>query len=386
MEGPAMRDAAERCPVLFSPTTVAGRQLANRLIMAPLYTGYATVEGRPGPYMLEHYREMGASGLALVVVETTAVAPGGIGSLRMLRAHDDSFLEGLGRIASEVKAGGALACCQINHCGRFAFFGEPVAPSPVAVSGSVPRELAAPEIRELVRAYVTAAARVKQAGFDMVELHGGTGYLLASFVSPRTNQRTDAYGGSLENRMRFPLEVLAAVRDAVGPDFPVGYRFLADEWLPDGLKPAEALRLAAALEKGGAAYLSVLAGTYESFFLPEAIERSRQQGYMAEPARAVKEVVSIPVIAAGRIATPALAEDILTRGQADLIGLARVMLADPEWVRKAREDRASEIVHCKVDCDACMSQVMGGRSVVCAAWSAEKKAEVKGRLRAEQAG
>jgi 2,4-dienoyl-CoA reductase (NADPH2) len=219
----------------------------------------------------------------------------------------------------------------------------------------------------------------------MVELHGGTGYLLASFVSPRTNQRTDDYGGTLEKRLRFPLEVLAAVRDAAGVRFPVGYRFLADEWLPDGLKPAEALHLATALEKGGAAYLSVLAGTYESFFLPEVVERSRQPGYMAELAGAVKRVVSIPVIAAGRMATPALAESVVAKGQADLIGLARVMLADPDWVRKAREGRESEIVACRQDCDACMNQVMGGRSVVCASWSAEKKAEVKGRLMAEQA-
>ena len=379
-----MTNAGSPYPSLFSPSEVGGIKLANRLTMAPLYTGYATPEGRPGPFLLDHYREMGACGLAMVVVESTAVAGAGIGSFRMLRAQDDSFVEGLGRIAAAVKAGGALACCQINHAGRFAFAGEPVAPSAVPVSGSVPRELSTPEIQELVRAYATAAARVKQAGFDMVELHGGTGYLLASFVSPRTNRRDDAYGGASDRRMRFPLEVLEAVRRAVGGTFPVGYRFLAHEWLPDGLGPEESLRLAAALEKGGAAYLSVTAGTYESFFLPEVMELSKREGYMANLARQVRQAVSIPVIAAGRMATPALAERVLDERQADLIGLARVILADPDWVRKAREGRESELIACRQDCDACMSQVMGGKSVVCASWPAAKRAGVKERLKAER--
>lgn len=373
-------------PLLFSPLTLGNRELANRLTMAPLYTGYGTPEGRPGRYMLEHYREMGETGLALVVVESTAVSASGIGSFRMLRAHDDDYLEGLNRVADAVKKGGALACCQINHTGRFAFVGEQVAPSPVPVSGSVPRELTLQEIRSLVQDYASAARRVKQAGFQMVELHGGTGYLLASFVSPRTNQRTDSYGGSLEARMRFPLEVLEAVLDAVGKDFPVGYRFLADEWLPDGFKLHEAEPFAAALEQNGAAYLSVMGGTYESFFLPEVMERFAEDGYMVDLAQRIKQGVSIPVIASGRISTPASAEEILEKNEADLIGLARVILTDPDWVRKAKQGREPEIVHCQPGCDACMNQVMGGRSVICASWPSEKRAAVKKRLKEEQGG
>ena len=235
----------------------------------------------------------------------------------------------------------------------------------------------------MVRAYAASARRVKEAGFDMVELHGGTGYLLASFVSPRTNKRTDAYGGSLEARLRFPLEVLEATRQAVGEGFPVGYRFLVDEWLPGGFGPPEDQPVAEALEKGGVAYLSVMGGTYESFFLPEVIERTAQDGYMSDATARIKEAVSVPVMTAGRISHPGLAEEILEEDQADLIGLARVILADPDWVRKAREGREEEIIHCKTNCDACMTQVMGGRSVICAAWPKEKRSEVKEKLEAE---
>jgi 2,4-dienoyl-CoA reductase (NADPH2) len=377
-----MAPGQERYPKLFSPLNVGNKELANRLIMAPLYTGYATMEGRLSPYLVEHYKKMGESGLAMVVVESVGVTASDMGSLRTIRAHDDANIEDLAQLAQAIHQGGALACCQINHPGRFALLSGPVAPSPVEVSGTVPRELSAQEIQDLAQAYAASARRVKQAGFDMVELHGGTGYLLASFVSPRTNQRTDAYGGSLEARMRFPLEVLEASREAVGQDFPVGYRFLADEWLPGGFAPPEDEPFAKALEKGGIAYLSVMGGTYESFFLPEVIERSAQDGYMAAATARIKQAVSVPVVTAGRITNPGLAEKILADDQADLIGLARMILTDPDWVRKAREGREAEILECQTGCDVCLSQVMGGRGVICAAWPQEKRAAVKEKLEA----
>ncbi len=377
-----MTRGQKQYPRLFSPLQVGNRELANRLIMAPLYTGYATMEGRLSPCLVEHYTTMGATGLAMVVVESCAVTASDMGSLRTIRAHDDAQIEELARLARAIHEGGAVACCQLNHPGRFALLSGPVGPSPVEVSGMIPRELTAGELRELARAYAEAARRVKEAGFDMVELHGGTGYLLASFVSPRTNQRTDGYGGTFEARMRFPLEVLEATRAAVGQDFPVGYRFLANEWLPDGFGPPEDQPFAQALEKGGVAYLSVMGGTYESFFLPEVIERSAQDGYMADLAARVKAVVSVPVVTAGRITNPALAEKILEQGQADLIGLARMILTDPDWVRKARDGREEEILVCRTGCDVCMSQVMGGRGIICAAWPTEKRSEVKQKLEA----
>ena len=220
--------------------------------------------------------------------------------------------------------------------------------------------------------YAAAAARAKAAGFDMVELHGGTGYLLAQFLSPRTNQRTDEYGGSLENRQRFALALLTRVQAAVG-DLPVGYRFLADEWLPDGWQLTESRQFAVSLARTGIAYISVMGGTYESFALPEILERSKNEGYMLDLAAAIRKDVDVPVIAAGRLATGAVADQAIAEKKSDLIGLARVLWADPQWPQKVRDGREADIVHCNPDCgDACMQMVMKGRPAFCVAWPNEK--------------
>jgi NADPH2 dehydrogenase len=360
-------------PHLFSPYKIKGIELQNRLTMAPLYLGYAAEGGAVSPLLLDHYRLMTQSGVALVVVENATIDhPGGSGSHRTLRVDSDDYLEGLATLARVIKQEGARACLQINHAGRFAGAApQPVAPSAVETFGRLPRSLDRDEIQEIARRYAGAARRVKQAGFDMVELHGGTGYLLAQFVSPRTNRRDDDYGGSLENRQKFPLEVVAQVQAAVG-DFPVGYRFLADEWLPDGLKLEESSRFAQALAAAGVAYLSVMGGTYESFFAPQIVEKSKQDGYMVDLAAAIKGQVNVPVIAAGRLARGALAEEVLEQENADLIGLARVLWADPAWPQKVKTGRESEIIHCDPDCDTCMQMVMRGKPAFCVRWPVEK--------------
>ncbi|MDY7037509.1 MAG: hypothetical protein SV375_15260 [Thermodesulfobacteriota bacterium] len=206
----------------------------------------------------------------------------------------------------------------------------------------------------------------------MVELHGGTGYLLSQFVSPRTNKRSDRYGGSIENRIKFPLEVLKRVKDRVG-NFPVGYRFLADEWLPDGLHGNESIILAKALEENGVAYISAMGGTYESFFLPEIIKKSKKPGYMASLAGAIKKEVRVPVIAAGRISTPAKAESLLKEKTTDLIGLARMLWVDPQWPAKTRKGQERIISKCRSKCDVRMRLIMQGRPAVCPRWRKEKR-------------
>jgi len=348
--------------------------------MAPLYLGYAGAGGTVSTLLLDHYRLMAQSGVALVVVENACIDyQAGRGSETMLRVDADDYVESLARLAETIKGEGALAALQLNHAGRFARVADPVAPSAVETFGQRPRALSPAEINDIIQKFAAAALRVKQAGFDLVELHGGTGYLLSQFVSPRTNKREDDYGGSLENRMKFPLEVVAAVKDAVG-DFPVGYRFLAEEWLPDGLKLEESVVVAQALAAAGVAYLSVMGGTHESFFLPEVVERSKRPGYMVDLAAAVKKAVTVPVITAGRIDTGSLAESVLAQGQADLIGLARVLWADPEWPQKVRQGREREIIHCTPDCDACMQMVMKGKPALCISWPKAKLKEWKARL------
>ena len=368
---------------LFSEIEIQGLVLKNRLTMAPLYLGYAGEGGTASDMLLAHYRLMAESGVAMVVVENATVDhPAGSGSNRTLRADTDTNLDGLKRLAAVIHEAGARACLQINHAGRFAHAAaEPPAPSAVKTFGYVPRVLTETEIKAIVLKFASAAARAKEAGFDMVELHGGTGYLLAQFLSPRTNRRTDDYGGALENRMRFGLDVLARVKATVGA-FPVGYRFLADEWLPDGLKLTESRLFARELARSGIAYISVMGGTFESFGLDEVVAQSKHEGYMLELAAAIRGAVDVPVIAAGRLATGALSEHAIADGKTDLIGLARVLWADPEWPHKVREGREDAIVHCDPACDdACMQMVMKGRPAFCTAWPAEKMKAWKAKFK-----
>ena len=367
---------------LFSEITIQGLTLKNRLTMAPLYLGYADEGGTVSKMLLDHYRLMAQSGVAMVVVENATVDyPDGSGSTRTLRADTDANLAGLKELAATIKQEGALACLQINHAGRFANAAQtPIAPSAVNTFGRMPRAMEENELRTVIDQFAAAAARVKAAGFDMVELHGGTGYLLAQFLSPHTNHRSDAYGGNPENRQRFPLEVLARVIETVG-NFPIGYRFMADEWLPDGLGLEASRRFAKILADSGIAYISVMGGTYESFMLPEVVERSKQEGYMLDLAAAIRAEVDVPIISAGRFATPDFAEKAIAEGKTDLIGLARVLWTDPEWPRKAREGRESELIHCNPDCgDACMQMIMMGKPALCVKWPAEKMKQWKAKI------
>jgi 2,4-dienoyl-CoA reductase-like NADH-dependent reductase (Old Yellow Enzyme family) len=358
---------------LFKPMKIKGLRFKNRLTMAPLYLGYAAFGGKVSPLLLHHYKEMAQSGAAMIMVENASITPNGSGSPRTIRCDHNRYLGGLERLADTIRDEKSVAGLQLNHGGRFAYIPDAVAPSAVPAFGKTPRELTKKEIKTIQKQFANAALRAKKAGFNLIELHGGTGYLLSQFVSPRTNKRTDAYGGPVENRMKFPVEVLKCVKDAVG-DFPVGYRFLADEWLPDGLKIKDSIVLAQNLEKEGIAYLSAMGGTYESFFLPEIVKKAKRPGYMVSLAGAVKKEVRVPVIAAGRISTPAKAESVLKEKKADLIGLARMLWVDPDWPKKARKGDDRSILKCSPKCDACLQLVMQGKPAFCPKWRKEKRA------------
>jgi 2,4-dienoyl-CoA reductase-like NADH-dependent reductase (Old Yellow Enzyme family)/nucleotide-binding universal stress UspA family protein len=401
----------ERFPNLFSAFAVPPLRLKNRITLAPLFTGYASPTGEVSPLTLSHYRELACGGAAMIVVANAAVDPHGILSRHSLRADGDRFVPGLTRLASAIKREGALAVLQLNHGGRYARGETLYAPSSVPLSsihlGGLyktafkpleiqekwtfllemlaqrpyrPREMTQADIDHVIGAYATAASRVRRSGFDMVEIHGATGYLPVQFLSPRTNRRSDVYGGTLENRMRFPLELIGAIRQAVGADFPVGYRFLADEWLPGGVTLAEAKRLAGELAQRGVAYLSVTAGTYESLLRPEIMAKTQELCYMTDLAGKIKATVATPVIASGRIATPELAERVLQRGQADLIGLARPLFTDPCWPQKAARGQAADIVPCS-DCGTCFQRIVADRAALCAQWDRTKRIQRQGMLR-----
>lgn len=407
---------ADRYPQLFQPFSFSQLALKNRLTMAPMFWGYANEDGTVSETLLERFRMVASGGVGMVVAANAVVAERGIMASRVLRVDDDCFIPGLSELAAAIRSSGAVAGLQINHAGRWAIDAAPLSPSPMGMDlspeldtlGGMRKELSrrhqmrmvnkflsaimkcrsgmtAYDIDDVKTAYGQAALRAQKAGFDLVELHGATGYLLVQFLSPRSNRRSDGYGGSLENRMRFPLEVVEAVKSYVGDDFPVGYRFLADEWIDGGFDIDEAVVFAGELEKAGIAYLSATAGTYESFFLPEIMNRCRQEGYLRPLTKRLKAAVpSLPVITAGRIIRPELAETILREGESDLIGLARTLFCDPSWPNKVYSGRTDEIIPCK-GCRTCLMRAVNNEPVVCSRWDRLERMDLGVGLKGKQA-
>ena len=266
------------------------------------------------------------------------------------------------------------AVLQIHHAGRYAKRNDRIAPSALTTWGVTPKAMDPADIDRVVAAFAAGARRAKEAGFDAVELHGGTGYLLTQFLSARTNLRDDGYGGDLAGRMRFPLEVFAAVRAAVGDGFPVGVRFLADEYVPGGLTLDQTRPFALELARAGATWLSVMAGCYDSFALPGYVEDDRREGFMAPFAAAIKQAVpTMPVIAAGRIQRPETARALLSDGAADLVGLGRVLFADPQWPRKAGGQVPEPIIDCTPNCSLCLKRIMEQKPAFCVRWPRERR-------------
>lgn len=359
---------------LFNPYKLKNLVLNNRIIMTPFYTGYANADGSVSELMLEYYREIGSSQIALCVVENAAIDKKGLGGPYMLRVDDVKYIEGLKKLSKTIQEAGAFAVLQLNHAGKYTYLPEKYAPSKINIWGATTIELTISDIKGIINSFAQSAKRVKDAGFNGVELHGGTGYLLAQFLSPLSNKRTDEYGGTLEKRMRFPIEVVEAVRKAVGSDYLLGYRFLADEWMPGGLTLDESMVFAKKLYELGIDYLSVTAGTHESFTLPEIRERDKKMGFMVEYAEKIKKsLVDITIITAGRIQTPAFADSILVDGKADLIGLGRVLFADPLWVKKAKGLIKEDINICRPTCNMCTELVKKGKSAVCINYPKEKR-------------
>lgn len=355
---------------LFSPLKIGNLVLKNRITLAPMFLCYGNSDGTVSEKMIEFYARRAKAGVSLLVVEVAVVDIKGAGFSRMIRVDSDHYIQGLSRLAKAIKDSGGHAVLQLYHGGRYS--NQPIAPSPVETYLSpekkiFPKEMSIDEITDLINKFGEAAERAKKAGFDGVELHGATGYLIAQFISPRTNKRIDKYGGSLENRMRFPLEVVSSVREHIGKDFLLGYRFMPDEWLPDGFKLNEGKIFARQLEKAGVNYLSCNTGNYESWVLPDIMKLTSKPGYQVDITYEIKKEVKIPVFANGRINTPDLAEEIISTGKADAVALARPLFADPEFVQKIMENRTDQIVKCVND-RFCGKHTFQGLDAVCSQW------------------
>jgi len=339
-----------------------------------MFTGYSTRDGMVTDRLLRFYEEKAKGGMGLIIVEYSYIdLKASMSSPCQLGAYDDTCIIGLAQLAEVMQQNGAKACLQIVHCGRQRAIGTypMVAPSRVpweelaALKGVIPTELSIEEIREIVEAFGDAARRAKQAGFDMVEIHGGHGYLITNFLSPHTNKRTDMYGGNLRERMRFGLEVTENVRRKVGPSFPVGIRLSGTEYMEDGVMIEDTVAFAKELENKGIDVFHISGGNRHTIHC-EIVPSYQPVAFNVWAAEAVKKEVHIPVIASGSITSPALAESILEDGKADFVGLGRPLLADPYFPKKAEEGRADEIRPCIRCNQGCLHQgTMSRKGLMC---------------------
>ncbi len=335
--------------MLFRPIKVGSMELKNRLVM-PAINYFNTPDGKVAPCQIDFYAERARGGVGMIVIGGCTIDDTS-GASNMLSIREDRFIPGLRSLAAAIRSEGAKAAAQLFHAGRYARSGhmggrQPVSSSPVAsrITREMPHGLSGGEIKKIQKDYGAAALRAKEAGFDAVEVLAGAGYLISQFLSPVVNRRQDAYGGDFQNRMRFVLEVIQEIRGAVGPDFPLLVRMAGNEFMEGGLENRDARGIARELEKAGADMLSVIGGWHEST-VPQ-ISMAVPQGAFVYLAQGVKESVAIPVMACNRINDPVAAEQILRDGRADLIGVARSLIADPEFPNKAQAGLLDDIRYC----------------------------------------
>jgi 2,4-dienoyl-CoA reductase-like NADH-dependent reductase (Old Yellow Enzyme family)/thioredoxin reductase len=348
---------------MFEFGSMGPLRVKNRLVMAPMGTRLANEVGGVSQRQIDYYAERAKGGVGTIIVEITGVDfPVGVASPKTLTIHDNIYIGGHNDLVEAVHAFGARIISQLGHVGRNrrAVYGaHPVAPSPIPCKffGVVPRELTIPEIEDIVGKFVEAARRAETAGYDGVELHGAHGYLITEFMSASSNHRKDRYGGDLCGRMTFPLEIIQGIRKELGPDYPILFRFSADEFVDGGMNLEESKKVAVILEEAGVHALDVSAGTYDS--MSRVIEpMSYPEGWKIYLAESIKKVVKIPVIGVGQIRTPEFAEGILEEGKVDFVALGRGLLADPYWPRKAKEGKGNDIIPCISCNDGCI----GGRT------------------------
>ncbi len=365
---------------LFEPGRVGPMEIKNRLVCAPMMRNYGSLEGFVTQRSLDHYESVAKGGVGLIIIEATCIdAPRGKGFHYGLLLDDDRFLESFAKLAEVIHRHGAKVAVQLHHAGPAGPLKtthmQPVGPSALGLRADGPcRELRVSEIRDIEAKFGSAALRAKKAGLDGVEIHAAHGYLLSSFLSRASNRRQDDYGGNLENRARFLLETLEAIRYSVGSDFPVWPRINGQEFgVPLGFTLQEAVALAGMLERKGADALHV-SGRGEGDFLGyHSGNFYDPAGNLAHLAEAVKKTVRIPVISVGKM-TLTLAEEMLTQGKADLIAMGRNLLVDPELPKKAMEGRFEDIrpcLSCRYCSDAANAERKGVRCQVNAALGME---------------
>ena len=356
-------------PALIQTGTIGQYSARNRIVMGPLCTMYAAPDGSVTNQMVDYYRTRAKGGAAVVIVEITFIDDIASRSFHaQLGAQSDMMIPGLSDLAEAIKGEGAIAGLQIAHCGsqRVIDEGRVLAPSPIAWAAGkpIPQEMTEDDIEQVLDSFSTAAGRLAIAGFDLIELQGAHGYLINTFISTATIKRTDCYGGSHQNRMRFPLELVSRIRRRIGDERLIGVRMNGHDLMPEGYGTEDYCRVAVDFENAGVDILHISGGTYR------AMEQRVTPMYLREApfvdyANKIKGSVSIPVIAAGTIHSPDIAEAVIVEGSADFVAMSRPIFADPDLPRKVSTGRENEIIPC-VRCNTCVSREQAGSRSLCA--------------------
>jgi len=367
-----MRDILMRFmdyPHLFSSGRIGTLELPNRILMGSMHLGY---EGRPGgtEQMAEFYAARARGGAALIITGGCAINEEAIGGANFSCIYKPEDLEALRCVTKRAHEDGGRIGLQLFHAGRYAtkewLSGlQPVAPSPVRSSlhPTTPREMTEHEIKKTVQDFANAAAHAQEAGFDAVEIMGSEGYLINQFLSPFINRRKDNWGGSLENRVRFGVEVMRAIRSHCGPDFPVIYRMSGIDLMPESSSWEDTIFFARQIEEAGADALNIGIGWHESRI--PTISMLVPRAYYSFVVERIKKHVRIPCICSNRVNDPDVAEEVIASGRADYVSMARALLADPELPQKAKTGRSAAINTCIACNQACLDNAFRNEPTAC---------------------
>lgn len=355
---------------LFSPLRINSLEVRNRIQFPPISTNFADM-GEASPIHAAYHAERAAFGCGLNMLEATFLET--TRHNYRMALDDDSLVPGLRRLADAVHTQGGKLGIQLQHHGRNAMpestgcIKRLVSVVPGLTDNAPELVMTADDLKYQIEIHLQAVRRALRAGVDLIELHGAHGYLIAQFLSPMTNHRTDQYGGSFENRMRFPLEMLHAVRQEVGPDYPIGIRLSLDEKMPGGLDLEQSKAICASLVENGIDIISFSAAVRESYewAIPPACV---PEGWLVESVAAIRRHINgaVPVVVAGRILSRQMAEDIIESGKADMVGIGRSLIADPEWITKSQNGQEDDITPC-LGCNAmCINYLERALNISCA--------------------
>jgi 2,4-dienoyl-CoA reductase-like NADH-dependent reductase (Old Yellow Enzyme family) len=360
---------------LFEKTAINNMALNNRFVRSATFESMANPNGSCTPDLIRLTRDLAEGEVGLIITGYAYTSEIGKARPNQTGVHNDSMLDGLKEMVSAAHAVDGAIVMQIAHCGCNSFVmpdgEEALGPSPISMpQGCRCRDMTAAEIKDTIDDFVSAAIRVKNAGFDGVQLHGAHGYLISQFLSPFYNKRTDEYGGSVENRARFLLEILREIRFAIGPDYPVMVKINSDDFLENGFVKEEMIQVAIMLEQEGIDAIEISGGTHLS---PDEYSFSRKTGivseekelYFKEAAGLYKEKIKVPLMLVGGIRSLSVAKKVVDEGLADYVSLCRPLIREPQLIRRWKSGDIKKAT-C-ISCNECFKPVRAGKGLYCVA-------------------